>query len=73
MPNVYYMAYCIAGNFGKIFEFGDLMNWVKIVKLKKIRQFKLNACMPMMLSIQITKFTNTNKAISLNLKLPALR
>ena len=48
------VEYCIAGNFGEVFNwrFGKLG---KIAKLK-IRQFKLNACVPMVLNIQIITF-----------------
>ena len=46
---LYYIIYYIAGNFGKVF---NLTKWVKITKLKT-RQFKLDACTPMILSIQI--------------------
>ena len=46
-------VYHIAGNFGKVF---NLANSAKIAKLKMCQYRSINACAPIALSIQITKF-----------------
>ena len=64
------LLYCIVGTW-RGFKCGNLVNWVKIAKLKTCL-FKLNACAPMTLSIQIAKFKFRQyqlKAVSPNLML----